>query len=171
MGRTPVGTRLNGKHMMAIAMLAKGQSVKDVAVVMRVTPDTIYTWQKWDAFQDAQNAYISSVAREELDRGVQEANLTLHEYAQAIVNWMAGVVVGAIELKAQDKQRWKMALDFLHHAGILDKQAILKAEMPGPNQTNVNLSLDQRRQSVLASGNADIAAQLEKFRPPPPQLT
>ena len=166
MGRIPKGTTLTGKHLMAMTMLAKGIHAKDVAKSMGVTVDSIYVWQKWPQFIEAQTRYVASVAREELDRGLADATINLHEHSQEIVNWMAGVVLGSIELKQQDQRRWKMALEFLHHAGIIDKQAMLNAQAPAQNQTNVNLNLDQRRQAVLATGNAELSQQLEKFRPP-----
>lgn len=166
MGRAPASTRLTGKHMMALALLSKGQTPKEVAQTMRVTVDTIYIWQKWETFQDAQQKYIASIAREELDRGIAEATVTLHDNSSAIVHWMTDVVLGTIELKPQDHRRWKMALEFLHHAGIVDRQAMLNAQPPSPNQTNVNLNLDQRRQQILSTGNQELQAQLEKFRPP-----
>lgn len=164
MGRVPVSTRLTGKHLMAMTMLAKGISVKEVAKQMRVTPDSIYTWQKWPQFQEAMMNYVASVARERLDRGLEEANVTLHDHLSEIVNWMANVVLGTIELKEKDQKRWKMALDMLHHAGIIDKQAVAKSEPP--QAANVNFTLDQRRQAILASGNAGLQAQLERFNKP-----
>ena len=166
MARVPKKTKMTGKHLMAATMLAKGASVKEVSQSMRVTADAIYSWQRWPVFQEAQQSYIASVARAELDRGLEDAQVSLHESSGEIVKWMVAVVLGEIELKPQDKQRWRMALDMLHHAGIIDKQAALKTEQPSPANFTLNQTLAQRRQSILASGNADLAAQLERFVKP-----
>lgn len=168
MGRVTKRQHLHAKQQLALVSLVKGRPVKDVARDLSITPDTIYAWRKSEAWQTMERDYISSLAREELDRGLQDAQIDLNQSAGAIVKWMTGVVLGEIELKPQDQKRWRMALDLLHHAGILDKQAALRAEQIASNhpQTNVSLTLDQRRQQMLAPGNAELARQLENFRPP-----
>lgn len=167
MGRSLKSTRLKGKHHVAMALLAKGRSPKDVAAQMGVVVDTIYQWQKWPEFQEAQNDYIISLAREELDRGLQDAIVDMHESTRSVVRWMTAVVIGEIELRPSDSKRWKMALDFLHHAGILDKQQVLSLESGGRDRPpSLNLTLDQRKQSVLQTGNQEILGLLEKFKDP-----
>lgn len=169
MSRKIVGTTLTGKHHMAITRLAKGKSATDVAKELHVDVSTIYSWQKWPLFQERLAQYIDSIAKQELDRGIEDAQVVLSESMAEIVMWMTGVVTGKIELK--DPKRWRMALDLLHHAGILDKQALAKSEMPIPSTTiQVNQTNDQRRQAVLASGNQDIQDQLARFRPPVVQI-
>lgn len=161
MGRKIVGTSLQAKHHLAIVKLVKGEKPTDVARDMGIDPGTIYNWQKWPAFQERARQYAESLANEALDRGLEDANVALHDSVRPIVQWMRDVVLGITECK--DPKRWRMALDFLHHAGVIDKQQVAKAEA---NPALFSLNLDQRRQQVLAVGNQDLEDRLKNFRNP-----
>jgi len=163
MGRILKRTTLTGKQSLAMMKLVKGISPSSVAQEMGMSVGTIYTWQKSPVFLERQAQYVESLARQEMDRGLQEAEVTLHESSSAIVQWMLNVVLGVTECK--DKNRWRMALDFLHHAGIIDQQVLAKNSALEAQGHSINLNLDQRRQSILAAGNQELQSQLEKFSP------
>ena len=164
MGRIPKNTTLTGKHMVAIAKLGRGEKPVQIAKDMGMDVGTIYAWQKWPVFQERLTKYVDSVGRQELDRGAEDGLIELKEQVSSIVLWMTDVVLGKIAL--QDKHRWKMALDLLHHAGVIDQQAALRAQQ-NPTSLNVgSLTLD-RRQQMLAVGNEEL---LSKFSPPPKLL-
>lgn len=161
MTRVPTGNSLKGKHYLAIARLVKGEKATLIARDLGIDANTIYTWQKWPLFQQRQAEYAESLVRQELDRGVEDATVLLHEQAIPIVAWMQRVILG--ETKLEDPKRWRMALDFLHHAGILDRQRALEAGNAAAS--GVNISFDQRQQSLNA-GNQEIQRQLDRFNPP-----
>ena len=161
MGRKIVGTTLQAKHHLALVRLVKGDRPQDVARDMGFDVSTIYAWQKWPLFQERAAQYAESMAREALDRGLEDAQVELRQSTTPIINWMRDIVLGVTELK--DKNRWRMALDFLHHAGILDQQSVAKAASNPAALMNFNL--DQRKQT-LAVGNADLEEKLKNFRSP-----
>lgn len=163
MGRQLRGTTLTGKHIVAIAKLGRGMRPTEVAKEMGVDRGTINMWQKWPVFQERLAQYVDSLAKTELDRGLEDANFLLKEQLSSVILWMTDVVLGRTELK--DPKRWRMALDLLHHAGLIDQQAVVKASA-APQTLNIGSLNQDRRQQLLAVGNEDIQKRLERFAPP-----
>ena len=79
MGRVPKNTTLTGKHMVAIAKLGQGMKPADIARDMGFDVGTIYSWQKWPLFQERLASYVESIAKTELDRGLEDASVLLKE--------------------------------------------------------------------------------------------
>lgn len=162
--RSPKGIKLTGKHMIAISKLGRGEKPGQVAVDLGVDINTIYAWQRWPVFEARLAEYIDSVARQELDRGIEDGIVLLRDQTSAIILWMTDVVLGKTSLS--DKARWKQALDLLHHAGIIDQQAALRAQA-NPQTLNIGNLTQDRRQQLLVQGDQEI---LQRFQPPPKRL-
>lgn len=165
--------KLKGIHLLAMIRLLKGESTAVIARDLGTSESAVRAWQNWPEFRERMDAQCATQVRDLLDRGALDGVQALTGHAEEIAQWMRRVVTGEIKLErtrrvvrsasgevtveSDDQQRWQMALDFLHHAGIAD-QGRLPAVPPGVNVSVVNQN---------AQLDVDLQRQLAVFAPPP----